>query len=100
MTVKRTLSLIKPDAAGVNRTGAIVHRFKAAGRWEVDRVALGYVTMSLHLLLPLGLLWVVYAAGGYAMRGLDALGPSADPTGIGVATRVSTGGMARNISRR
>ena len=52
------------------------------------------------LLLPLGLLWVVYAAGGYAMRGLDALGPSADPTGIGMATRVGTGGMARNISRR
>ena len=71
-----------------------------AGRWEVDRVALGYVTMSLHLLLPLGLLWVVYAAGGYAMRGLDALGPSADPTGIGMATRVGTSGMARNISRR
>lgn len=58
------------------------------------------VTMALHLLLPLGLLWVIYAAGGYALRGLDALGPSADPTGIGMATRVSTGGMARNISRR
>ena len=71
-----------------------------AGRWEVDRVALGYVTMALHLLLPLGLLWVVYAAGGYALRGLDALGPSADPTGIGMATRISTGGMARNLSRR
>lgn len=70
-----------------------------AGRWEVDRVALGYGTMALHMLLPLGLLWVVYAAGNAAMRGMDALGPSSDPTGIGNSARVSTLGMARNMKR-
>lgn len=71
-----------------------------AGRWDIDRIALGYLTMALHLLLPLGLLWVVYSTGGYAMRGLDALGPSSDPTGIGMAGRFSTAGMTRNIGRR
>ena len=70
------------------------------GRWEVDRIALGYGTMALHMLLPLGLLWVVYAAGNASMRGLDALGPSADPTGIGASARYSVSGMARNMNRR
>jgi len=69
------------------------------GRWEVDRIALGYGTMALHMLLPLGLLWLVYSAGNAAMRGLDALGPSSDPTGVGLASRASTSGMARNITR-
>ena len=71
-----------------------------SGRWDVDRIALGYATMTLHLLLPLGLLWMVYAAGNFAMRGLDALGPSADPTGIGGAGRVSAVGMGRNLNRK
>ncbi len=70
------------------------------GRWEVDRIALGYGTMALHMLLPLGLLWVVYAAGNAGMRGLDALGPSSDPTGMGLAARSSTISMARNMNRR
>ena len=70
-----------------------------AGRWEVDRIALGYGTMALHMLLPLGLLWVVYAAGNAGMRGLDALGPSSDPTGIGNSARASTLGMGRNMKR-
>ena len=71
-----------------------------AGRWDIDRIALGYLTMTLHLLLPLGLLWVVYSTGGYAMRGLDALGPSSDPTGIGIAGRIGASSMVRNIGRR
>ena len=70
-----------------------------AGRWEVDRIALGCGTMALHMLLPLGMLWVIYAAGNAAMRGLDALGPSSDPTGIGNAGRISTLGMGRNIKQ-
>ena len=70
-----------------------------AGRWEIDRIALGYGTMALHMLLPLGMLWVIYAAGNASMRGLDALGPSADPTGIGNAGRISAVGMGRNMKR-
>ncbi len=69
------------------------------GRWEIDRIALGYATMALHMLLPLGLLWVIYAGGNFALRGLDALGPSSDPTGMGISGRASTIGMARNINR-
>ena len=69
------------------------------GRWAIDRVALGYGTMALHMLLPLGLLWVVYAAGNFAMRGLDALGPASDPTGMGIAGRAGVMGMGRNLNR-